>query len=85
MKTELVKTDLKLVDVRVDYGMADDTINDNFIYITKYKYTFESERFHPDDLVVCERKEMPETLSEFQKLHDITNKELLQFLIKNYK
>ena len=83
MKTELVKTDLKLLDVYTEDGYIRD--REDYCFGRKYKYTFESNELYGHDLTVFRKKEVPETLYEWKKKNGISNDDLLDWLIKNYK
>ena len=79
MKTIKKKLDLTLTssefDTYLDLGCS------------KYKYYFESKEFIPniDSLEFHVQVNMPETLKEFKKVHDLSSLELVDWLNKNYE
>jgi len=88
MKTELVKTDLRLKDVYTNH-QAEDSYG-RIIGRTTYHYLFESDYLEHDylldgKLVVFRKEKIPENMGEFRELNNISSKDLLDWLIKNYK
>jgi hypothetical protein len=53
---------------------------------TRWVYTFESTDYYDTKtMTFCEYEFEPENMGEFRELNDISSKELLEWLIKNYK